>query len=504
MTAGRDPSRPDRDGVQALLGLVLAVIAVLMAAPARLVPWGAAVHALPSHWAAAGHWGGLGQAIASQAIPLAVCTLLAIAASLLPAPARTPRRPEFIPLAIGGLLLLEPCLHLALLALLAHHAWPGAGDLLLPRLVSGDAGHVRAPVQMLVYLLAAPVAEEFFFRGRLVPWLAQRLDRVSAVTLSALAFACAHGDASQALVALPLGLLLGTLRIRGASLLACILVHMLHNALFFIAGPTLVSEPWVGLGLALAGMAYLALALTWPGGGLRLRPYWAAVAGLALVVLISACQPWYSAAQDRWWLAAMHRVITAPGLPDDLLLERLDWQCTSDRITASRRQALASALLAEPASGFDRQVWVLGRLDPAALGRATTSDEGAEAALQSLASCPLHLASHDEAARTLAGGYPGTFARVASEDPELLRFWLPLPGAGPTCLEILVRCDAWERQQLLASCERTFPGMVSAVLLALPPASITPIERRFLFSHDAQALRDIASLSPQQQRAWSP
>jgi len=504
VTAVADPSRPAWGGVQAALGLGLAVVAVLMAAPARLVPWGAAVHALPQRWAAAGHWGGLGQAIASQAIPLAVCTLLAIAASLLPAPAKTPRRPEFIPLAIGGLLLLEPCLHLALLALLAHHAWPGAGDLLLPRVVSGDVNHARAPVQMLVYLLAAPAAEEFFFRGRLVPWLAQRLDRVSAVTLSALAFACAHGDASQALVALPLGLLLGTLRIRGASLMACVLVHMLHNALFFIAGPTLVSEPWVGLGLALAGMAYLALALAWPGGGLRLRPYWAVVAGLGLVVLISACQPWYSAAQDRWWLAAMHRVIIAPGLPDDLLLERLDWQCSSDRITRSRRHALACALLAAPAPGADRQVWVLGRLDPTALAHATTSDEDAESTLQSLASCPLHLPSHDEAARSLACDHPGSFARVASEDPELLRTWLPLPAAAATTLQILVRCDAWERQQLLASCERAFPGAVSAMLLALPPENITPIERRFLFSHDAQAQHDVAALSPQQQRAWSP
>jgi hypothetical protein len=357
---------------------------------------------------------------------------------------------------------------------------------------------------MLFYLVAAPVAEEFFFRGRLVPWLAQRLDRVSAVTLSALAFACAHGDASQVLVALPLGLLLGSVRIAGASLLPCILVHMVHNALFFIAGPTLVSAPWVGMGLALAGMLYIGLALVWPGGGFRLRPYLVVAAGLGLVAVICACQPWYAAIQERWWLTAMQRALVAPGLQNDLLLQRLDWQCTRDAISPTRRVALAAALVAAPAANADRQIWVVCRLDPAAVVRLAPSDEAAETVLLSLASCPLRLASHDEAARTLGLAHPGVFARVASEEPDLLHAWLPLPGAAQASLAILVQCNGWERQQLLASCEQAFPGAVGPVLLLLPPQDITPIERRFLFSHDPQARQEVSALPPAQQRAWSP
>jgi membrane protease YdiL (CAAX protease family) len=481
------------------LGFSLAVIAVLAAAPATLVPWGARVHAAAHGWAQ--HSGGLMHQVAILAVPLAVCTLLVVAACLLPRPLPpTNRRIEFVPLALGGLLLLEPWLHLAVLALLAQHAWPGAGDMLLPRVPSNESGHWSLAV--LLYLVISPVSEEFFFRGRLVPWLKLRLDAVSAVTLSALAFACAHGDACQVLVALPVGLLLGMLRVSGAGLLPCVLVHVCHNALFYIAGPTLVSEPWVGMALFLAGIGYLFLGLLWPGRQRLVHPARVILGCLVLTVVLAALQPWYRQVQQRCWLSAMHRVIAYGSLQDDILLARVDYQCVTDRISHERRAQLAQRLLQEPSPHADRQYWVLGRLDPASL--ATADDDVAGSEMASIASCPMHLPTHDDAVRRLALVHAGTFTRMVTEDPEILERWLPLPEQSMNFLKMLEQCGGWQRQQLLAAGDHIFPGLVTPVLLQLPPGLVTPTDRRFLFLHDAQAAQDIARLPPPALKAWSP
>jgi membrane protease YdiL (CAAX protease family) len=77
------------------------------------------------------------------------------------------------------------------------------------------------------------VAEEFFFRRVLQGWLERRLpDGWTAVVLSAAAFALAHQGQGLAYVPLfPFGLVLGLIARQTGSIVACILVHALFNAI---------------------------------------------------------------------------------------------------------------------------------------------------------------------------------------------------------------------------------------------------------------------------------
>jgi hypothetical protein len=83
-------------------------------------------------------------------------------------------------------------------------------------------------------VVAAPVAEEFLFRGVLQGWLERRLpqrDGLAAVSLSALAFAAAH--VGQGLAWLPLfffGLVVGYLARQTGSIVPGIILHALFNA----------------------------------------------------------------------------------------------------------------------------------------------------------------------------------------------------------------------------------------------------------------------------------
>jgi membrane protease YdiL (CAAX protease family) len=96
---------------------------------------------------------------------------------------------------------------------------------------------------VLSAVVVAPVAEEFFFRRVLQGWLERRLEHQagSAVVVSAAAFALAHAGHGLAFVPLFLfGLVLGTMARQTGSLVACILLHGLFNA--------------VSIGLLLSGL----------------------------------------------------------------------------------------------------------------------------------------------------------------------------------------------------------------------------------------------------------
>ena len=84
-------------------------------------------------------------------------------------------------------------------------------------------------------VIAAPVAEEFFFRRVLQGWLERRFPEPSgatAIVLSAAAFALAHQGQGLAYVPLfPFGIVLGTVARRTGSIVACILAHSLFNAI---------------------------------------------------------------------------------------------------------------------------------------------------------------------------------------------------------------------------------------------------------------------------------
>lgn len=84
---------------------------------------------------------------------------------------------------------------------------------------------------MTVYaVVLAPVIEEILFRGYLLGGLRRYGDRFAVVS-SALLFGLMHGNLSQFLSALCIGLLLGYARVRYGSLLVCMFAHAGNNLL---------------------------------------------------------------------------------------------------------------------------------------------------------------------------------------------------------------------------------------------------------------------------------
>jgi len=86
----------------------------------------------------------------------------------------------------------------------------------------------------IVFVLAvvvAPVAEETFFRGFILPGIGKRLGNVWGVVLSALLFSVAHMQPGALLPIFILGLLLGWLYLRTRSIWPCILTHFAYNSI---------------------------------------------------------------------------------------------------------------------------------------------------------------------------------------------------------------------------------------------------------------------------------
>jgi hypothetical protein len=82
-------------------------------------------------------------------------------------------------------------------------------------------------------VVVAPLAEEFFFRRVFQGWLESRFpqDDAAPVLISSLAFAAAHAGQGLAYVALfPLALVLGSIARATGSIVPCILLHALFNA----------------------------------------------------------------------------------------------------------------------------------------------------------------------------------------------------------------------------------------------------------------------------------
>lgn len=499
--AAPGPAVHEVSPTRVIVGLLCALSGILLAVPAPLGPW---AHAL-QRWLSVADAGGPPVALVVHTlVPVVlVASLLLIGGLVLP-PLRpaTPPRPALLPFGLGLLLLAEPALHLALLLLLAGAQWPGGTDLLLPPPVHLPAW-VRV-AQALVIIGIAPAAEELFFRGRLVPLLGRTLGPVSAVTLSALAFACAHGNPCQALVALPVGLLLGWVRVRGASLAACVLIHQAHNALFFIGGAEVIAAPYAAVALALGGTACLVLAAVWPQGGFApRRPGVVVLVALVGAGLLLAGVPRYQRLQDRWWLEAIHRVVIGTRLDDALLLQRLEFQRYRGRWEYARCHELAVLLRARPPGSALRRTWVLALLEPEAMS--APDDVQARASLEDLASCPFAYPSLACAAVRLGSDHPAAFAITVVNDPDILLRWLPMPDACADLATLLGAGSPRDRQLLLAACEHCYPSKVLPALLTLPPHLVTRTERTFVRRYYApeRVQRLLQALPAEQAAAWA-
>ncbi|MGB3207873.1 MAG: CPBP family intramembrane glutamic endopeptidase, partial [Crinalium sp.] len=78
--------------------------------------------------------------------------------------------------------------------------------------------------------IAAPLFEEFLFRGFLLPSLTRYFPAWGAIILSSFLFAIAHLSLSEVLPLMTLGIILGVVYTRSRNLLSSILLHSLWNS----------------------------------------------------------------------------------------------------------------------------------------------------------------------------------------------------------------------------------------------------------------------------------
>jgi len=128
------------------------------------------------------------------------------------------------------------------------------------------AGVLDGLVSLAVIALLPALSEELVMRGVLLPSLAVWTGPGLGVYLTAAVFGLIHFDAIRLLFTFVLGLLLGLLRVRTASLWPPVVVHSTLNALTFFIAPLVddpsqpyTPQPVLGLLCLAAGAA-----LAWP------------------------------------------------------------------------------------------------------------------------------------------------------------------------------------------------------------------------------------------------
>ena len=87
----------------------------------------------------------------------------------------------------------------------------------------------------LLSIIAAPILEEWFFRGQIQRSLTNKYGAMVGVMVAALTFGLIHGNPIQILTAIPCGIVLGFVYNHTRSLGAAIFVHALNNAFSFAA-----------------------------------------------------------------------------------------------------------------------------------------------------------------------------------------------------------------------------------------------------------------------------
>jgi len=468
----------------------VATLAIALAAPAELAPWGAEVRlVLRAPW---------------PALVALVAALLLLAAGRLPRAVVAPATLDRSALAIGALFVVEPLIHLGLLALAAWRPTAATAEALLPVESAMPTWSLASAVNVAVLVALAPLAEETFFRGRLLPWLDRRVGRVTAVAVTTATFALAHGNPQQVLVALPLGLLLAAVRLSGGSLGACVVTHAVHNGLFVVGGARLIAAPWVPLLLVAAGSGLLIVAWCYhlrPGP----RPHRRCLALVAIAVAaIAALAPGYRVARDHLWVMAVHTHCYWWRITNDRLLLRLDALRRRGQLDDGRRAALGARLVARPCQTPVRQTCLLAWIDHT--GDAQREPGLIAEFLADLAQQGAPSPGQIDLALDFARRFPSAFANVVYEYPEVLRRWLPLPQAADRALAQIIATPAFQpRRLLLGHLERAYPGQIAALLLRLPADHVTPCDRRHLrgnYPDTDRRLAELARSDPERARAF--
>lgn len=102
---------------------------------------------------------------------------------------------------------------------------------LFARLFNSDLGVWGGILRVVII---APIVEELIFRGVIMAGFMRNYNAGYAIFFSALLFALFHLNPWQFPATFMLGLVLGWLRYRTGSILACIMGHAIHNGLVFL------------------------------------------------------------------------------------------------------------------------------------------------------------------------------------------------------------------------------------------------------------------------------
>jgi uncharacterized protein len=130
---------------------------------------------------------------------------------------------------LGGYAIALPLV--VVVSLLNQQLWNGQGGsnpLLSLALKSQD--RVALAIFFITASIAAPIFEEFIFRGFLLPSLTRYISVTKAILLSSFIFAIAHLSISEVLPLTTLGIILGIVYTRSRNLLASMLLHSLWNS----------------------------------------------------------------------------------------------------------------------------------------------------------------------------------------------------------------------------------------------------------------------------------
>jgi uncharacterized protein len=130
---------------------------------------------------------------------------------------------------IGGYLVATPIV--IVVSLINDKIWHGQGgsNPLLQIVLEGK----DATALLLFFVtaaVAAPLFEEFLFRGFLLPSLTRYVPVWGAIAISGLVFGVAHLSLSEILPLTTLGIILGIVYVRTRNLLAPMLLHSLWNS----------------------------------------------------------------------------------------------------------------------------------------------------------------------------------------------------------------------------------------------------------------------------------
>lgn len=138
-------------------------------------------------------------------------------------------RRKGILLGLGGYLVALPLV--ILVSLINQKLWQGQGgsNPILSLVLEGQ-DTVAIVIFFSTACIAAPLFEEFMFRGFLLPSLTRYMPVWGAIVTSSLIFAIAHLSLSEVLPLATLGIVLGVVYTRSRNLLAPMLVHSLWNS----------------------------------------------------------------------------------------------------------------------------------------------------------------------------------------------------------------------------------------------------------------------------------